>query len=100
MALAAGRGVAREPGPAGIPALGWWFGEDQARYLVATDRPDQVLAAAMAAGVPAGRVGTVDRAGDGAALTLAGADAISLDELRRAHEDWLPNFMAAPGFKS
>jgi len=31
----------------------------------------------------------------GATLTLRGSDAISLSELQRAHEDWLPNYMAA-----
>jgi len=33
----------------------------------------------------------------GAALTLAGGDAISMSELSRAHEGWLPGLMAAPG---
>jgi hypothetical protein len=28
-------------------------------------------------------------------LTLAGGDAISMGELIRAHEDWLPGLMAA-----
>ncbi|MCC7046275.1 MAG: phosphoribosylformylglycinamidine synthase subunit PurL [Alphaproteobacteria bacterium] len=99
MALAAGRGLSLQPGPAGLPAAAWWFGEDQARYLVATAAPDQVLAAAKAGSVPAVRVGQVGEAGDRAALTLAGSGAISLAELRRAHEEWLPNYMAAPGPK-
>jgi hypothetical protein len=30
-------------------------------------------------------------------LTLAGGDAISISELIRAHEDWLPGLMATPG---
>jgi phosphoribosylformylglycinamidine synthase len=97
MALAAGRGLGLDAGPAGIPACGWWFGEDQARYLVATARPEAVLAAAAAAGVPARRIGRVGEAGRQAALTLAGGGAISLDELRRAHEEWLPAYMAGPG---
>ncbi len=49
------------------------FGEDQARYLVATDAPDALLAAAVAAGVPmavAGRLGggAVDLGGDTAPM--------------------------------
>jgi phosphoribosylformylglycinamidine synthase len=50
-----------------------------------------VLQAARRAGVPARAVGTTG----GAALTLAGGDAISMGELIRAHEDWLPGLMAA-----
>src|SRR5690606_38504062 len=55
MALAAGVGV-RLSAPAGAPH-GALFGEDQARYLVATAAPDALLAAAAAAGVPAQVVG-------------------------------------------
>jgi phosphoribosylformylglycinamidine synthase len=67
------------------------FGEDQARYLIATRNPDLVWGAAAARGVPATIAGhaTADRA-----LTLAGANPISLAELRRAHEAWLPAYMA------
>ena len=33
-------------------AASFWFGEDQARYIIATDSPDQILESARAAGVP------------------------------------------------
>ena len=66
-------------------------GEDQARYLVATKQPDLVLASAAVRGVPAAIVGaaTTDRA-----LTLGAAEPISLADLRRANEAWLPTYMA------
>ena len=41
------------------------------------------------AGVPASVIG---RTG-GESLDLPGARPISLDKLRRAHEDWLPSYM-------
>jgi phosphoribosylformylglycinamidine synthase len=91
MALAGNTGCRLEPAPTGLTAEAWLFGEDQARYLIATRNPDLVWGAAAARGVPATIAGhaTADRA-----LTLAGANPISLAELRRAHEAWLPAYMA------
>lgn len=68
MAEGAGMGVALDSGDAAF-----LFGEDQARYLVATANADALLAAAKAAGVPAavlGRFGgdTVSFGGDVAPL--------------------------------
>ena len=90
MALAGGTGARLEAPPAGIPATGWWFGEDQARYLVAAASAEPILAAAAAAGVPAKVVGKTEAG----SLTLAGSDAISLTELRSIHEGWLPGYMS------
>jgi phosphoribosylformylglycinamidine synthase II len=90
MAMAGGRGVALDPLPAGIPVHGWEFGEDQARYLIETATPDLVLAQAKNEGICAERIGTV-RGGE---LTLPGAGAISVQELKEANEGWLPAYMA------
>ncbi|MDA1326250.1 MAG: AIR synthase-related protein, partial [Proteobacteria bacterium] len=68
----------------------WLFGEDQARYLVETASPDVVLRQAEAAGVPAAILGKTG----GIALTVTGEPPISLNELRDAHEGWLPRYMA------
>ena len=67
------------------------FGEDQSRYVIATSSAERIETAARAAGVPVTAIGqtTVRRA-----LTLNGSDLISLDELKTAHEAWLPRFMA------
>jgi phosphoribosylformylglycinamidine synthase len=89
MALAGGQGAELEPGPPDLPLAAWLFGEDQARYLVAARDAAPVLEAAEALGVPAAAVG---RAG-GDALILPGGRPISLNELRRAREDWLPAYM-------
>jgi phosphoribosylformylglycinamidine synthase len=88
MAMAGGIGADIAPERSDI---GYLFGEDQARYVLATAAPDAVLAAAKAAGVPAVRLGTTG----GAALTVAGTGAISTSELRRINEAWLPGYMAA-----
>jgi phosphoribosylformylglycinamidine synthase II len=89
MAMAGGTG-ATVTGLAGIPMHAFLFGEDQARYVLATAAPETVLANAQAAGVPALTLGRVG----GDQLTLAGGNAISVAELLRLNEAWLPNYMA------
>lgn len=74
-----------------IPAHAWAFGEDQARYVIATSDPGAFEAAAASANVPATRIGRVG----GAALTLPGAEPISVESLREAHTRWLPEYMAS-----
>jgi phosphoribosylformylglycinamidine synthase subunit PurL len=71
-------------------AAGFLFGEDQARYVVTTSDADAIMAQAKAAGVPVLRLGTTG----GATLKLGGGDAISVDNLKTAHEAWLPEYMA------
>jgi phosphoribosylformylglycinamidine synthase subunit PurL len=71
------------------PLCAWLFGEDQARYLVAVDKADTLLAAAEAAGVPARVLGLTG----GDSLILAAREAISLAELRAGYEGWLPGYM-------
>jgi phosphoribosylformylglycinamidine synthase subunit PurL len=90
MAMAGGRGVLLGPLPADRLRNAYLFGEDQGRYLVEVEDPETVLASARAAGVPAQVIGMVG----GAALTLPGAGAISVDTLRAANEAWLPGYMA------
>ena len=91
MAMAGGIGIAIEALPGEVPVHAAYFGEDQARYLVATNDADALLAAAKAASVPAMRLGRIA----GAILTGPGLDAISVMELRRIHTGWLPAYMAA-----
>ncbi len=77
--------------PESLPAHAFLFGEDQARYLLVTPAPDALLAAASKADVPASIVGKTG----GDALTLSNGNAISVAELRRINEAWLPAYMAA-----
>jgi phosphoribosylformylglycinamidine synthase len=92
MALASGIGARLYGAPAFLNDMGFWFGEDQARYVV-TIKPaqfDDLAARAKAAGVPIRRIGVTH----GNALTLPGERAILLDALRERHEGWLPAYMA------
>jgi phosphoribosylformylglycinamidine synthase len=86
MALAGTTGVTLR---AGGGDHGFWFGEDQARYVLAVERADPLLAAAAAAGVPAQILG---RAG-GADLTLPDGHTMSLASLRAMHERFFPAWM-------
>jgi phosphoribosylformylglycinamidine synthase len=92
MALASGIGARLYGAPAFLNEVGFWFGEDQARYVV-TIKPtqfDDLAARAKTAGVPIRRIGVTH----GTALTLPGERAILLDALREHHEGWLPAYMA------
>ncbi len=92
MALAGDIGATLDGAPGDLPLHAWLFGEDQARYLLAVEDGRAIVADARAQDVPAVAVG---RSG-GDALTVAGGHTISIGELRRRHEDWLPSFMARP----
>src|SRR5262249_39903355 len=90
MAIASGIGAELEPPP--IAAHAFWFGEDQARYLVTVraDHADKIMADAKAAGVPVRRLGTTG----GGALALAGERAVPVAALSERFEAWLPSYMA------
>jgi len=87
----AGRIGAKVAAPgADSPAV--WFGEDQARYLLAAapDKADAILARARAAGVPVAVIG--ETGGD--ALALGAAAPTLVRDLLDAHESWMPAYMA------
>ena len=52
MALAGNTGCALEDPPEEISPTGFWFGEDQARYVIAAADASGLLEAARTAGVP------------------------------------------------
>ena len=64
---------------------GWFFGEDQARYLIATSNPNAVLSAAKHAKVPAEIIGIAT----GDVLSL-GKTSVTLNDLRNAFTNGLP----------
>ncbi len=68
------------------------FGEDQSRYLVSVnnDYANMFAANAEAAGVSFQQLGEFG----GDTLTIDGKITISVDEMRAAHENWLPEYMA------
>jgi phosphoribosylformylglycinamidine synthase subunit PurL len=76
-----------------FPHPAFWFGEDQARYVV-TVRNSNAAAVLNNAGnerVPVRRLGTTG----GNALTLPGERPILVANLRERFEGWLPRYMAA-----
>lgn len=90
MALAGNTGLELSAPATQLPAHAFWFGEDQARYILATSTPAPLLAAAAAAGIPAQHIGHAT----GDSLKLSGASIISLDSLREAHEGFFPAWFA------
>jgi phosphoribosylformylglycinamidine synthase len=98
MTLASGVGAHVEL-PGSIGAVAMAFGEDQARYLLAlpADRLDRLDAGAEAAGVLYEVLGVAG----GCELSVVDGDAplfaLDLDDLRAAHEGWMPAFMSGAG---
>jgi phosphoribosylformylglycinamidine synthase len=90
MAMASGIGAELDRAP--LAAHAFWFGEDQARYLitVTADIAETIIVRALAAGVPARHLGLTG----GDALTLAGERPILTARLRERFEGWLPAYMA------
>jgi phosphoribosylformylglycinamidine synthase len=92
MAMASSIGAHLDVAPAKLPAHAFWFGEDQARYVITVKAADlaKVEAAAAKAGIPLRRLGTTG----GRQLTLPSADPILVTDLHHLHESWLPAYMA------
>ncbi len=92
MAMAGGIGAALTIPASTVPLHAFLFGEDQARYVLEVPEADVagILARAKAEDVPAAKIGTTG----GAALTVNGAWAISVGDLKVANEAWLPAYMA------
>ena len=95
MAMKSGLGASVEDQSGDLPLHAWLFGEDQARYLATTRDVDALLAAAASTGVAASKIGTVQSE----SLTIANAGTISVSELAKAHEAWMPDYMAHPDYE-
>ncbi len=87
--MAGQAGVALVAPPAGLPAHATWFGEDQARYILAVADAAALLRAAEAARVPAAIIGRAV-AHD---LTLPGGATISAKALHDAHDRFFASWM-------
>jgi len=90
MAFASGVGI-KLSGPIDCARHGWFFGEDQARYLLAVEENsvNPIVATAKAKGISAQIVGKVG----GDRIQAIGAFDVSLEKLQAANEAWLPNLM-------
>ncbi|TCT01596.1 phosphoribosylformylglycinamidine synthase subunit II [Aquabacter spiritensis] len=92
MAMAGNMGASLDR-PHGIPAHAFWFGEDQARYVIvaAHGQGPELVRRAEAAGVPLMKIGKTG----GDRLALPGERSIFVETLRDRNETWLPIYMGA-----
>jgi len=92
MAMASGIGAVLAAAPTDTPSHAYWFGEDQARYVVTVPaaQADTVMTRAQAASVPVWRLGVTG----GDALMLEGERPVSVAALQERFEAWLPAYMA------
>jgi phosphoribosylformylglycinamidine synthase len=91
MAMASSLGARLDAAP--LPsAYAFWFGEDQARYVVTVKAADAqaVMASLRAQNIPVAKLGVVS----GTELAIAGEAAVSVADLNRRFESWLPDYMA------
>jgi phosphoribosylformylglycinamidine (FGAM) synthase-like enzyme len=91
MAIAGGIGAGLLAAPGSIVPHAYWFGEDQARYIVTvpTEQAGLVLAKMKGAGVPCARIGTTG----GDAIAIAGEEPVSVTALKAGFESWFPAYM-------
>ena len=96
MAMASGVGMRLE-NRSTVPDHAYYFGEDQARFLVGVspDSREAVILACQGANAPVTELG--EARGD--ALVISGPNgelcSVALTMLRTAHEAWMPSFMGA-----
>ena len=84
--------------PSGSNAIGFWFGEDQGRYVVSVAEAlaPAVLAAARDSNVCASRIGNTGQSSNpvpGLVVGKRDGTGLELKTLRHAHENWFPCYM-------
>jgi phosphoribosylformylglycinamidine synthase len=92
MGIAGGIGARLEGAPAEIVPHAYWFGEDQARYIVTVPAAEagRVLAKMKGAGVRCARIGTTG----GGSIAIAGETPVSVASLKAGFEGWFPAYMS------
>jgi phosphoribosylformylglycinamidine synthase len=93
MALGRGIGADLSQAPQGSEPHAFWYGEDQARYVVAlaSEKAEAFAKAAADAGVPVTTLGTTG----GNALILPEGRPILVSALSERHESFLPTLMGS-----
>src|ERR1700737_3576149 len=91
MAIASGIGAQLLAASGSIVPHAYWFGEDQARYIVTlpAEQVGRVLAKMKGCSVPCVRIGTTG----GDAVTIAGEAPVSVTSLKTGFEGWVPTYM-------
>jgi phosphoribosylformylglycinamidine synthase len=67
----------------------FWFGEDQARYIITTKNSAEILEVAKAKNIPASLIGRTQ-----ASQLTVEKNSVSITELKTTNESWLPSYMA------
>jgi len=75
-----------------VPAGSFWFGEDQARYVISVEPSDSeaLLADFVNKGIPAYQIGIVS----GKEISIDGHGSLPLEQLSAESEAYLPNLLA------
>ena len=92
--MAMPKGIGAKVGVAGLPdAIAFWFGEDQARYVIAAPfaEAEKIVAEARAAFITVAELGKTG----GDAVTLDGRDSMKVAALKQGFESWFPSYMSA-----
>jgi phosphoribosylformylglycinamidine synthase subunit PurL len=92
MAISSGIGARLLAAPTALVPHAYWFGEDQARYIVTVPETEagRVLAKMRGCGVPCARIGTTG----GNAIAIVGETPVAITTLNEAFERWLPAYMS------
>ena len=92
MAMASGIGAKLSAAPEDTAAHAFWFGEDQARYLVTVEPggAEAVMRRGQVASIPVRPLGTTG----GDTIALPGERPVLVKALVERFEGWLPNYMA------
>jgi len=91
--MAMPRGIGASIGLASLPeAIPFWFGEDQARYVIAAPfaEANKIVEEARAAFIPVAELGKTG----GDTITLDDKDGVKIAVLKTGFEGWFPNYMS------
>jgi phosphoribosylformylglycinamidine synthase len=91
--MAMPKGIGANVGLAGLPdAIPFWFGEDQARYVIAAPfaEAEKIVAEARAAFIPVAELGKTG----GDTIHLDDASSIKVAALKDGFERWFPDYMS------
>jgi len=91
MAMASGIGAMLDAAPEQTLPHAWWFGEDQARYIVTVpvEHLLTVMSKLKAVGVPCVEIGKTG----GREIVIEGETPVAIETLKAGFESWLPDYM-------
>jgi phosphoribosylformylglycinamidine synthase len=92
MAMAGGIGAMLDAAPEQTLSHAWWFGEDQARYIVTVpvEHLLTVMSKLKAVGVPCVEIGKTG----GREIVIEGETPVAIEALKAGFENWLPDYMS------